>query len=52
MQGAGGLWPNTYKLVLQYPRRVLEPSSAQSSQSLQEAGFDTSQQAVFVEHME
>lgn len=52
VQGAGGLWPNTYKLVLQYPRRVLEPSSAQSTQSLQEAGFDTSQQAVFVEHME
>ena len=50
VQGAGGLWPDSYKLVLQYPRRVLEPSSGSSS--LQEAGFDTSQQAVFVEHIE
>ncbi len=50
VQGAGGLWPDSYKLVLQYPRRVLEPSSAACS--LQEAGFDTTQQAVFVEHME
>lgn len=50
VQGAGGLWPDTYRLVLQYPRRVLEPRTAHST--LQEAGFDSSQQAVFVEHIE
>lgn len=51
-EGAGGLWPDTYKLVLQYPRRVLEPADAAST-TLQAAGFEAhSQQAVFVEHME
>lgn len=51
VQGAGGLWPDTYKLVLQYPRRVLEPSTG--AHSLQEAGFEAnSHQAVFVEHIE
>lgn len=45
------MWPDTYKLVLQYPRRVLEPTAAHST--LQDAGFDAnSQQAVFVEHIE
>lgn len=52
VQGAGGLWPDTYKLVMQYPRRVLEPADAATT-TLQAAGFEAhSQQAVFVEHME
>jgi ubiquitin fusion degradation protein 1 len=50
--GAGGLWPGTYKLVLQFPRRVLT-TAADGGSSLQEAGFEAgSQQAVFVEHDE
>jgi hypothetical protein len=45
------LWPGSYRLVLQYPRRVLEPSAAGCS--LAEAGFEQGvQQAVFVEHVE
>jgi hypothetical protein len=51
VQGAGGLWPDSYRLVLQYPRRLLEAAAAGHT-SLAEAGFDTSQQAVFVEHIE
>jgi hypothetical protein len=48
MQGAGGLWPNTYQLVLQYPRLSLSPDKG----TLQEAGMMPGQQAVFLERLD
>eukprot|EP00775_Hariotina_reticulata_P010375 gene10375-10533_t len=47
-KGAGGLWPNTYQLVLQYPRLLLSPNNG----TLQEAGMLPGQQAVFLERLE
>jgi hypothetical protein len=47
MQGAGGLLPGTYQLVLQFPRKVLQ---AAMDQTLADAGLETtSQQAVLLE---
>lgn len=48
LQGAGGLWPGSYQLVLQYPRVVL----AAGPGSLAAAGVAAGQQAVFLERVE
>jgi hypothetical protein len=45
-KGGGGMWPNSYQLVLQFPRRALPASGA----TLKEAGFEERQQyALFLE---
>jgi hypothetical protein len=47
VQGAGGLLPGTYQLVLQFPRKVLH---AAVDQTLADAGLEAaSQQAVLLE---
>eukprot|EP00878_Enallax_costatus_P007163 GHUV01007507.1.p1 GENE.GHUV01007507.1~~GHUV01007507.1.p1 ORF type:complete len:464 (+),score=177.18 GHUV01007507.1:312-1703(+) len=48
-KGAGGLWPGTYRLVLQYPRQVFSPDSCAT---LEEVGLGAGQQlAFFLEHV-
>ena len=44
--GAGGLRPATYRLVMQYPRRVFAPGSAQT---LHEAGLSPGQNVFLLE---
>jgi hypothetical protein len=47
VQGAGGLLPGTYQLVLQFPRKVLHVAV---DQTLADAGLEAaSQQAVLLE---
>jgi hypothetical protein len=47
LQGAGGVLPGTYQLVLQFPRKVLQ---AATDQTLADAGLEAaSQQAVLLE---
>ena len=45
-KGGGGMWPDSYQLVLQFPRRSLPVSK----KTLAEAGFEQGQQyALFME---
>lgn len=47
-QGAGGCWPGSYRLVAQFPRRVLDEPGL----TLQDAGLTPGQQALFLERTE
>lgn len=46
VQAKGQLMPNSYRLVMQYPRKVL---AAEAGMSLSDAGLTQKQEAVFVE---
>ncbi|KAF8073054.1 ufd1 [Scenedesmus sp. PABB004] len=48
-EGAGGLWPGTYALVQQFPRRVLPPGGSDGGgETLAGAGFAAGQQQALL----